>query len=105
MSITNFSLFRVTESQIGAYKNREGVERRRLREQKEGSRGAFGRSGERVAAGGTLQGGGYLRAAASSLTSLLGEDHGKSRRSCPCNSCMPRFRIGIPFDPSLARAL
>lgn len=72
----NFPLFRVAESQIGAYQNREGVERRRLREQKEGSGGAFGCSGKRTAAGGVLQGGGYLRAAASSLTSLLGENHG-----------------------------
>lgn len=70
---------RVVESQIGTYQNREGVERRRLREQKEGSGGAFGRSGGRrwPAAGGVVQGGGYLRAAASSSTSLLREDHGE----------------------------
>lgn len=77
LSSTNFSLFYVTESQIGANQNREGVERRRLREQKEGCGGTFGCSGKRAADGGILQGRGYLRAAASSPTSLLGEDHGK----------------------------
>lgn len=79
----NFSFFfRVAESQIGAYKNREGVKWRRLRKQKEGCGGAFGRSGERIAAGGVLQRGRYLRAAASSSTSLLGKDNGKCQRFC-----------------------
>lgn len=84
----------VVESQIGAYQNREGVERRRLREQKEGSGGAFGRSGgrRRPAAGGVLQGGGYLRAAASSPTSLLREDHGEYRHLCLITAACPRFR-------------
>lgn len=74
----------VIESQIGAYQNREGVKRRRLREQKEGSGGTFSRSGERrrSATGGVLQGGGYLRAAASSPTSLFREDHGEYRCLC-----------------------
>lgn len=74
--VTRTSFFSVAESQIGAYQDREGVKRSRLREQKEGSGGASGRSAERTAAGG-LQGGGYLRAAASSPTSLLGEDYGE----------------------------
>lgn len=65
------------ESKIGTDQDRESVERGGLREQKEGGRGTFGRAGERPSAGRQLQGGGYLRAAASSSTSLFGEDHGK----------------------------
>lgn len=90
-----FPLFLIAESQNGAYQNREGVERRRLREQKEGSGGAFGCSGERTAAGGILQRGGYLRVAASSPTSLFGEDHGNYSHLClvtaACHAFMREF--------------
>lgn len=70
-------LFFSPESKIGTDQDRESVERGGLREQKEGGRGTFGRPGERPSAGRQLQGGGYLRAAASSSTSLFREDHGK----------------------------
>jgi len=86
----------VAESPVGAHQNREGVERRRLRQQKEGSGGAPSRSGGRrgTAAGGALQGGGYLRAAASSPASLLREDHGEYPTMTI--ACMRRSRAGIP---------
>lgn len=69
----------ITESQTGANKDREGVERRGVREQEEGRGGAAGGAGERPGPGRELQAGGHLRAAASSLAALPREDYGECR--------------------------